>query len=95
MTLFAVLDADGHITESQDQIVKYLDEPFRRRPSASSFYPWDRRMRGTLGDWAADAETWLRALDKGGMELAVLYPTLGPFMSFLRDLRGRRRCTSR
>src|SRR5262245_42294432 len=88
MTQFAVLDADGHITERQEQIVKYLDEPYRRRPSASSFFPWDgwdRRMRGTLGDWAGDAETWLRALDKGGMELAVLYPTLGLFMSFLRD----------
>src|SRR5215467_11533632 len=88
MTQFAVLDADGPTTESQEQIVKYLDEPYRRRPSASSFFPWDgwdRRMRGTLGDWAGDAETWLRALDKGGMELAVLYPTLGLFMSFLRD----------
>jgi hypothetical protein len=88
MSQFAVLDADGHITETQEQLVKYLDEPYRRRPSGSSFYPWDgwdRRLLGTLGEWAGDAESWLRALDKGGMELAVLYPTLGLFMSFLRD----------
>src|SRR5438094_8954389 len=83
-----ILDADGHVTETQDQIVKYLDEPYRRRPSGAFFYPWDgwdRRLRGTLGDWAGDAETWLRALDKGGVDQTVLYPTLGLFLSFLRD----------
>ena len=85
---FAVLDADGHVTESTEQIAKYLDEPFRRRPLAFPFYPqdgWDRRLLGTLGDWAGTAEAWLRALDKSGMELTVLYPTLCLFMSFLRD----------
>src|SRR5947207_2943477 len=83
-----ILDADGHVTETQDQIVKYLDEPYRRRPSGAFFYPWDgwdRRLLGTLGDWAGDAETWLRALDKGGVDQTVLYPTLGLFVSFLRD----------
>src|SRR5207244_12717942 len=83
-----IRDADGHVTETQDQIVKYLDEPYRRRPSGAFFYPWDgwdRRLLGTLGDWAGDAETWLRALDKGGVDQTVLYPTLGLFLSFLRD----------
>jgi predicted TIM-barrel fold metal-dependent hydrolase len=46
---------------------------------------WDRRLLGTLGDAAGTAAEWLRALDRGGMELVVLYPTLGLFMSFLRD----------
>src|SRR2546428_10106735 len=84
----SILDADGHVTESQDQIVKYLDEPYRRRPSAAFFYPWDgwdRRLLGPPGEWAGDAETWLRALDKGGVAQTVLYPTLGLFLSFLRD----------
>ncbi|PYN92805.1 MAG: hypothetical protein DMD91_31585 [Candidatus Rokuibacteriota bacterium] len=88
MNAMSILDADGHVTESQDQIVKYLDEPYRRRPSVAFFYPWDgwdRRLLGTLGDSAGDAETWLRALDKGGVEQTVLYPTLGLFLSFLRD----------
>jgi uncharacterized protein len=87
-TSFTVIDADGHVTESQEQISKYLDDPYKRRPQVSSFYPWDgwdRRLLGTLGQTAGDAESWLRALDKGGMELTVLYPTLGLFMSFLRD----------
>src|SRR5437762_12839096 len=83
-----VLDADGHVTESYDQITKYLDEPYRRRPLTFPLYPadgWDRRIIDKFHDWAGNADEWLRALDKGGMELAVLYPTLGLFMSFLKD----------
>jgi predicted TIM-barrel fold metal-dependent hydrolase len=83
-----VLDADGHVTESYEQIAKYLDEPYRRRPLTFPLYTadgWDRRLVDKFHDWAGNAEQWLRALDKGGMELAVLYPTLGLFMSFLKD----------
>ena len=84
----SIVDADGHVTESTEQVAKYLDDPYRRRPLNSPFYPWDgwdRRLLGTLGDVGGDAETWLRALDKGGVETTVLYPTLGLFMSFLKD----------
>src|SRR5262249_56212312 len=83
---YAVLDADGHVTESYEQIARYLDEPYRRR---SLTFPldtadgWDRRLVDKFHDWAGTADEWLRALDTGGMELAVLYPTLAPFISFL------------
>lgn len=83
-----IIDADGHVTESQEQIARYLEEPYRRRPTTFPFWPWDgwdRRMLGTLGHWAGDAKSWLRALDEGGVETTVLYPTLGLFASFLRD----------
>ena len=33
----SVIDADGHVTETQDQVVKYLDDPYRRRPSGMFF----------------------------------------------------------
>ncbi|MBI4609106.1 MAG: amidohydrolase family protein [Candidatus Rokubacteria bacterium] len=82
------IDADGHVTESTEQVAKYLEEPYRRRPLNFPFYPsdgWDRRLLGTLGDWAGDAASWLKALDAGGVEATVLYPTLGLFMSFLKD----------
>jgi predicted TIM-barrel fold metal-dependent hydrolase len=85
---YPVIDADGHVTETNEQVAKYLEEPFRRRPITFSLYPWDawdRRLLGTLGEWANDAPSWLRALDDGGMESTILYPTLGLFMSFLRD----------
>ncbi len=87
-TAYTVIDADGHVTESLEQVSKYLDAPYNRRPHTFPFYPWDgwdRRMLGTLGDNAGTAEQWLRALDRGGMEQAVLYPTLGLFLSFLKD----------
>ena len=50
-----VIDADGHVTETQEQVARYLDEPYRRRPTGMLFYPWDgwdRRMLGTLGEFA-------------------------------------------
>ena len=80
-----VIDADGHVTESQEQLARYLEEPYRRRPTTFPFHPWDgwdRRMLGTLGQWAGDAAAWLRALDEGGVATTVLYPTLGLFASF-------------
>ena len=83
-----VIDADGHVTESNEQVAKYLDEPYRRRPLTHPLYPWDgwdRRMLGRLGDWAGDAGAWLRALDAGRVEATALYPTLGLFMGFLKD----------
>lgn len=88
MTDIPVLDADGHVIETNEGVAKYLDEPYRRRPLAFSLYPqdgWDRRLLGTLGDPGGTVGAWLQALDKGGMELSVLYPTFGLFASFLKD----------
>jgi predicted TIM-barrel fold metal-dependent hydrolase len=85
---YSILDADGHVTESQEQLAKYLDAPYRRRPLAFPWVPqdgWDRRLLGTLGQTGSTPAEWLQALDKGGMEAAVLYPTLGLFLSFLKD----------
>src|SRR5713101_7102083 len=85
---FEIIDGDGHVTETWEQIARHLEEPYRRRPLLSPFFPqdaWDRRLIGTKGNWAGDAKSWLEALDSGGMALAVLYPTLGLFNAFLRD----------
>ncbi len=60
-----VLDADGHVTESYEQLAKYLDEPYRRRPLTFPWYTadgWDRRLVDKFHDWAGNAEQWLRAL---------------------------------
>ena len=85
---YGIVDADGHVIETNEGVARYLDEPFRRRPLSFSLYPqdgWDRRLLGTLGDQGSTVDQWLRALDRGGMELSVLYPTLGLFLSFLKD----------
>jgi uncharacterized protein len=88
MTTYRVIDGDGHVTETTEQMAKYIDEPYRRRPLTSPWYPadgWDRRLLGSLGDWAGGAPAWLEALDRGGMESTILYPTLGLFVGFLKD----------
>jgi predicted TIM-barrel fold metal-dependent hydrolase len=85
---FDVVDADGHITESWEQIARHLEEPYRRRPLQTPFFPqdgWDRRLLGTKGHWGGDLKSWIEALDSGGMTSAVLFPTLGLTLGFLRD----------
>jgi len=85
---FDVIDADGHVTESWEQIARHLEEPYRRRPLLTPFFPqdgWDRRLIGTKGNWAGDTRAWEDALETGGMSLAVLFPTLGLTMPFLHD----------
>lgn len=85
---YEVIDADGHVTETWEQVARHLDEPYRRRPLQTPFFPqdgWDRRLMGTRGHWAGDARSWEEALDTGGMSISVLYPTLGLFLPFLRD----------
>ena len=85
---FEIIDADGHVTETWEQISRHLDEPYRKRPLLTPLFPqdgWDRRLIGTKGNWAGDGKSWLDALEAGGMAMAVLYPTLGLFMPFLRD----------
>ena len=78
---YPVIDCDGHITESEAQVRKYMDEPYRSR--GASFLPggnyWDRNLSGQLGQEAPDPETWLKAMDDGGMEQAVLF---GSAMAF-------------
>jgi len=63
MTLAAlsVLDADGHVTESYQQLAKYLDEPYRRRAQTFPWYTadgWDRRLVDKFHDWAGNADEW-------------------------------------
>ena len=47
-----VLDADGHVPESTEQVARYLDEPSRRRPLNVPFSPTldEIRNRGDITD---------------------------------------------
>ena len=56
-----IFDADGHITETTEQVAKYLDDPYRQRSATYGLYTadgWDRRMINTLGDWGGDAKSF-------------------------------------
>ena len=77
-TGYDVIDADGHITEEDWQLRNYMEAPYCNRQA--TIYPqdnWDRSLGGTLGATAKDAQSWLDAMDAGGVSTAVLYPTGG------------------
>jgi len=66
-----VIDADGHITEEDDQLREHMEAPYRNR--GATIYPrdnWDRSLGGTLGTRAKDAKKWLDAMDDGGVASA-------------------------
>lgn len=80
----AVIDADGHITESAEQLRRYMDRKIWNRTVVGDIpaplYPaetWNRSLGGRLGSLAPDAESWLRVMDKHGVETAILFPTAG------------------
>jgi uncharacterized protein len=83
-----IIDADGHVTETWEQIARHLEDPYRKRSLLTPFFPqdaWDRRLSGGFHDWAGDVKSWHQALDAGAMTMSVLFPTLGLFMPFLHD----------
>ena len=58
MSAHAIVDADGHITESTETLAAFIDPAFREYGPGGrsrSYYPtdvWDRSVRGTLGEHA-------------------------------------------
>src|SRR5437667_8917355 len=86
-----VVDADGHITESTEQLRPDFEGNYGDRghwAGRRSYYPedgWDRSLGGRLGSKASDAKTWLRFMDEGEVETAVLYPTAGLGIGWVRE----------
>lgn len=76
---FEVIDADGHITEREEELKEFMEYPYRNR--RARLFPsgggnWDRSVFGRLGGATAkDAKSWLAAMDRGGVSAAVLFPT--------------------
>ena len=91
MVEFPVNDADGHITETTEQLRPYFDGRHGERghwAGRRSYYPedgWDRSLGGQLGSSVNDAKSWLKVMDDGGLETAVLYPTAGLAIGWVRE----------
>jgi predicted TIM-barrel fold metal-dependent hydrolase len=77
------VDADGHIMEKAEELITYLEEPWRslepvipRRllPSGDQFHTPRMRRKGIF-DESVGPEKWLEYLEKTGLEFTVLYPT--------------------
>jgi len=79
------VDADGHIMEKAEELIQYLEEPWRsadpvipRRllPTGDDFHTPRIRRKGIFNE-AVGPEHWLDYLAKTGLEFTVLYPTAG------------------
>src|SRR5438046_542767 len=92
----AIIDADGHVIERDEQIKPYLDEPYRSHPDLLNvpFFPtldgWNRAARRIAdgkgkGMPAPDAKAWLGFLDAAGVEATVLFPTNGLAFGLIKD----------
>lgn len=91
-----VIDADGHIIESDREIVQYLPPPFRSRDDllAYPFFPtldgWHRAARritdgGRVVTERPTGQDWLDYLNDAGIAATVLFPTAGLSYGIIAD----------
>ena len=80
-----IIDSDGHVRETDEQIIEYMSPGYKSRREAMLYFPlvphhgWHRsipqndyrRQDFRVPDW----REWAEKLDEGKIELAVLYPT--------------------
>ncbi|MBI3325199.1 MAG: amidohydrolase family protein [Nitrospinae bacterium] len=95
MDAWKVIDADGHAMDYAEIYSEYLEEPYvqRRRGSATnvavaSWYPvevYNRNMDQTLGKPGRDLKERLSDMDLQEIDVAVLYPTFGLFISQIKE----------
>ena len=80
------VDADGHVMENEQELLEFLEEPFRSMPSRprqllpslDRFHtPRVRARKPGTFDPTVGPERWLEFLDRTGIEYTVLYPTEG------------------
>ena len=84
MADWKLIDADGHIRETESEVFDYLPDIYKNRREAVLYFPllphhgWHRQA-GRAGDGASflipTLEDWQKALDEGNIEAAALYPT--------------------
>ncbi|HWH78367.1 MAG TPA: amidohydrolase family protein [Candidatus Binatus sp.] len=80
-----IIDADGHIRETDAEIIEFMSPGYRARRDAMLYFPltphhgWHRSIPANdfrqqdfrVPDW----REWVTKLDEGGFESTVLYPT--------------------
>jgi hypothetical protein len=71
---YPVIDADGHVTESDESLRKHLRPEFRARPLMRA-EAWDRRFGGKLGKMNEDPRVQLADMDAEGIDIQVIYPS--------------------
>lgn len=84
-----VLDADGHVVEAGglfDRWVPRGELPVDLPPTTPMEPCGSMELVADLLEHGFDGPSYLRAMDTGGVDAAVLYPSLGLFVPFLPEL---------
>jgi predicted TIM-barrel fold metal-dependent hydrolase len=95
-TTQSVIDADGHVIESDGELLEYLPEPYRGRedilgypifPSVYGFNPAAARIADGKGRNVirTTPEGWSEFLNEANIEWSVLYPTAGLAHGLIKD----------
>ena len=80
-----VIDADGHVRETDEEIIEYMSPGYRSRRTAMLYFPlvphhgWHRSIPANdyrhqdfrVPDW----REWAQKLDEGKIDVTILYPT--------------------
>jgi predicted TIM-barrel fold metal-dependent hydrolase len=90
-----MLDGDGHLIERDEELLEYLDAPYRGNKTMLTFPffpPLDGFHRGAIlsrlgihKDNNTTAKIWIDFLDGTGLESTVLYPTAGLAFPSIQD----------
>lgn len=82
-----IIDADGHVRDRDDDIRKFMAEPYcRRRGGLLPNDVWDSSMYGKLGMDVPDVPSRLRDMDTEGIDISVLFPTRGFGVTLLPEV---------
>lgn len=87
-TAMACIDADGHVRDTDEDVRRYLPAPYNERPRLSANSPrdgFDNTLGGRLGTREVDTGVWLDALERGRLDVAVLFPTGSLGAGWLRE----------
>jgi len=72
------IDADGHVRDTDEGIRPFLEAPYNERPRLSAGAPrdgFDNTLGNRAGTRVVDTAVWVDALERGGLDFSVLYPT--------------------
>ena len=72
-----IIDADGHLSEPEDQIRARMQEQFRsyQPPHVSGSEAWDRYLGGSVGKNNYDPHVQLQDMDVEGIDVQVIFPS--------------------
>src|SRR5260370_2908402 len=79
-----IIDADGHAVDNEAVYRERLPEQYRKRNFIVSSDGFDRSQNGTIAKQPKDAVQNLADNDREGIDLQIIYPTGGLFLSRAR-----------